>query len=336
VQTVVGILVAMLGGLLSGNCMVPLEYLRKWRWENAWIVFSVVALILLPWSLGFLRVPHLLAVYGSVPAGDFVKPFLFGAGWGVAQVLFGLAVLRIGMALSFATTIGLGAALGTLVPIVLRHPEVLGTGHGKVLVVGVLLMVAGVAVCSWAGRRREREQKTGVAGVRKGSYLSGVLLAAASGVLAPMLNYSLAFADVFLREALRHHATGPDAPYAVWPIALAGGAVPNLAYAGWLVVRNRSWSNFFPLWPQLLTGTLMGVLWMGSVAAYGTATTLLGVLGASIGWSIYQISMILTANISGWIAGEWKGVSAQSRITLWGGLFLLACATLAITYGNHL
>jgi len=74
---------------------------------------------------------------------------------------------------------------------------------------------------------------------------------------------------------------------------------------------------------------------MGSVAAYGTATTLLGVLGASIGRSIYQICIILTANVSGWVAGEWKRVSLPSRFALWSGLFLLGAATLAITYGNH-
>jgi hypothetical protein len=79
----------------------------------------------------------------------------------------------------------------------------------------------------------------------------------------------------------------------------------------------------------------MGVLWMGSVAAYGTATALLGVFGASIGWSIYQICIILTSNVSGWVAGEWKGVSQPSKIGLWVGLFFLASATIAITYGNH-
>ena len=334
-QTVLGVLIAMLGGFMAGNCMVPLEYLRRWRWENAWVVFSLVALIVVPWTLAFLRVPNLMGVYASVNIGDFAMPFLYGAGWGVAQVLFGLAVLRIGMALSFAITIGLGAALGAMVPILLKHPAVLKTPHGEVLLLGVLLMVAGVIVCCWAGRRREREQQAEAADVPKGSFTGGLLMAAAAGLLAPMLNYSLAFGDKFVFEALRHHATTPDAPYAVWPIALAGGAVPNLAYSLWLTVRNKSWGNFFPLWPQVLLGTIMGVLWMGSVAAYGTATTLLGLLGASIGWSIYQISMILTSNISGWIAGEWKGVGMQSKVALWSGLFLLGSATLVITYGNH-
>jgi hypothetical protein len=40
--------------------------------------------------------------------------------------------------------------------------------------------------------------------------------------------------------------------------------------------------------------------------------------------------MILTANISGWIAGGLKGAGLQSKYMLWGGLFLLGTATLAI------
>lgn len=335
VETFFGILIAMLGGFMAGNCMVPLNYLRRWRWENAWIVFSLVALVVAPWTLAFLRVPDLMGVYAGVNRGAFVMPFLYGAGWGVAQVLFGLAVLRIGMALSFAITLGLGAALGAVVPILLKHPAILATHRGEVLLVGVSLMVAGVVVCSWAGRRRERERgaETPVAG--KGSFASGLVMAAAAGILAPMLNYALAFGDTFVLEALRHHTKAPDAPYAVWPIALAGGAVPNLAYSVWLLIRNATWANFVPIWPQVLLGAVMGVLWMGSVAAYGTATTLLGLLGASVGWSIYQISIILTSNISGWIAGEWRGSGMQSKVALWSGLFLLGIATLVITYSNH-
>ena len=99
-QTELGVLLAMFGGIMVGNCMVPLNYLRRWRWENAWIVFSLVALILIPWALAFLRVPNLTAVYAAVGIGSFTMPVLYGAGWGVAQVLFGLAVVRIGMALS--------------------------------------------------------------------------------------------------------------------------------------------------------------------------------------------------------------------------------------------
>jgi L-rhamnose-H+ transport protein len=330
-----GIVLAVAAGLMVGNCMLPLNYLRKWRWENAWIIFTLVALVLVPWTLAFLRVSNLLSVYSNVNSASFMIPLLFGAGWGVAQVLFGLAVIRAGMALSFAITIGLSAALGSLVPILLRHPQALVTGRGLVLLLGQLLMVTGVVVCCWAGRRREREQKADAATATARSYLAGVSLAALAGLLAPMLNYALAFGDNLIHEALLQHTLRADAPYAVWPIALAGGAVPNILYPLWLLQRNKTWVNFRPVWPEITLGMIMGLLWMGSVAIYGTATTLLGVLGASIGWSIYQICIIVMANVSGWIAGEWKGVSQGSKIILWSGLLLLAFATVAITYGNH-
>ena len=330
-----GIFLAVAAGLMVGNCMLPLNYLRKWRWENAWIIFTLVALVLVPWALAFFRVPNLLSVYSNVNSASFMIPFLFGAGWGVAQVLFGLAVIRAGMALSFAITIGLSAALGSLVPILLRHPQALGSGRGLVLLLGQVLMVTGVVVCCWAGRRREKEQRADAATTTARSYVAGVSLAALAGLLAPMLNYALAFGDSLILEALRQHTLRADAPYAVWPIALAGGAVPNLLYPLWLLQRNKTWINFVPVWPEITLGMIMGLLWMGSVAIYGMATTLLGVLGASIGWSIYQICIIVMANVSGWIAGEWKGVSQYSKIILWGGILLLGFATVAITYGNH-
>jgi L-rhamnose-H+ transport protein len=334
-NTELGVLLAMAGGVMVGNCMVPLNYLRTWRWENAWIVFSVVALLVLPWSLAFWRVPHLLAIYSQVDATGFVMPFLYGAGWGVAQVLFGLAVLRVGMALAFATTIGLSAALGTLVPILFRDPAVLATSRGSLLLLGLGLMTAGVVVCSWAGRQREKARSEDATQSKQQSYTIGILMAAAAGLLAPMLNYSLAFGNRFLLEALRHHASPANAPYAVWPIALAGGAVPNLAYAILLANKKKSWRKFQRVWPDLLLGSVMGILWMGSIAIYGTATTYLGVLGASVGWSIFQICIILTANISGWLSGEWKGATLQLRVALWCGLLLLGSATLAIASGNH-
>jgi L-rhamnose-H+ transport protein len=334
-NTEVGVLLAVAGGVMVGNCMVPLNYLRNWRWENAWIVFSIVALLLLPWSFAFLWIPHLMAVYAQVNPSDFVMPFLYGSGWGVAQVLFGLAVVRIGMALSFAITIGLSAALGTLVPILFKDPHVLETGRGSVLLLGLLLMVAGVVACSWAGHQREKTSSAKTERSRQKSSLAGISMAAIAGLLAPMLNYSLAFGGILIQEAIRHHAKVANAPYAVWPIALAGGAVPNLAYAVFLANKNKSWGKFVPAWPDLLLGSIMGILWMGSMAVYGMATTFLGLLGASVGWSIFQICIILTANISGWLSGEWKGTYLRLRVVLWSGLLMLIFATLAIAYGTR-
>lgn len=151
-RTELGLALAIFGGIMVGNCMVPLKYLRRWRWENVWIVFSLVALVLVPWTFALFRVPNLLSVYTNIPLPQLHPAVVFRGWMGIAQVLFGLAVIRVGMALSFAITIGLSAALGSLVPILLRHPEFLTTGHGAILLLGMFLMIEGVAACSWARR----------------------------------------------------------------------------------------------------------------------------------------------------------------------------------------
>ena len=241
-----GILLAVGAGLMVGNCMLPLNYQRRWRWENTWIIFTLVALVLMPWALAFLRVPNLLSVYSHVNSSSFLIPFLYGAGWGVAQVLFGLAVIRAGMAVSFAITVGLSAALGSLVPILLRHPQALVTGRGLVLLLGQVLMVTGVIVCCWAGRRREKEQKAEAAASPARSYVAGISLAALAGLLAPMLNYSLAFGDNLILEAIRQNTLRADAPYAVWPIALSRGGGAEHALSSVVAPAQQDVGELFP------------------------------------------------------------------------------------------
>jgi L-rhamnose-H+ transport protein len=115
----IGIGLSLLGGVLVGNCMLPLRKIRTWAWECSWLVFSIVSLVLVPCLLAWL--PHWPSFYFSVSTSDLLPPFLFGVGWGVAQVLFGLAMVRLGMALGFTLVVGLGTVFGTLIPFFVRH-----------------------------------------------------------------------------------------------------------------------------------------------------------------------------------------------------------------------
>src|SRR5690348_13346048 len=102
-----GLLLTLLAGLLSGNCMLPMKFVRRWPWENTWLVFSVVSLVILPWTLALAVVNGVGAVYAALPSSAFVAPLAFGAGWGIAQVLFGLSIARLGLALGYAIIVGL-------------------------------------------------------------------------------------------------------------------------------------------------------------------------------------------------------------------------------------
>ena len=117
----IGIALTLLAGLMSGNCMLPMKFNRSWRFENTWLVFSVVSLLILPWALALGLVDHLFETYDAMSLYQIAIPILFGVGWGIAQVLFGLSVQRLGLGLAYAIIVGLGALLGTLVPLFVQH-----------------------------------------------------------------------------------------------------------------------------------------------------------------------------------------------------------------------
>jgi L-rhamnose-H+ transport protein len=83
-----------------------MKYTRKWAWENTWLVWTVFALVFLPFVATLLTIPSLLMVYRSATPDIILEVCAFGAGWGVAQVLFGLAVEMIGIALAFSVVLG--------------------------------------------------------------------------------------------------------------------------------------------------------------------------------------------------------------------------------------
>lgn len=323
----IGILLTVLAGVLAGNCMLPLKFLRNWRWENAWFVFTIVSLVLVPWGLAVALVADLGTVYGALTARSVAVPLAFGFGWGIAQVLFGLSVARLGMALGYAIIVGLGALLGTLVPLFVQGGAALDPALLAVILSGIVVMIGGIAVSAWAGKRREAKQTSS-------GYGAALAVAIVCGVLAPMLNYAFAFGQHIAEAAVAAGNAPTRAGYAVWPVALAGGFVPNFAYSAWLLTKNHTWGRFLPSPAEVRLAVIMGVFWMGSMAIYGVAATFLGKLGTSVGWALFQIFMIMTANASGMITGEWRQVSGGTRRLFWVGFGLLAFATVVISFGN--
>lgn len=101
-----GVFLTLLAGLMAGNCMLPMKFNRNWQWENTWLVFTVVSLLILPWMLALGLVNHLFDAYRTLSFVQFAVPFLFGAGWGVAQVLFGISVARLGLGSPTPSSLG--------------------------------------------------------------------------------------------------------------------------------------------------------------------------------------------------------------------------------------
>jgi L-rhamnose-H+ transport protein len=323
----------MVAGILSGNCMLPSKFARKWKWENLWFVFSVVSLVILPWGLALLLVEHLFAAYRGLAAAAFVTPLAFGAGWGVAQILFGISVRKLGLGIAYAIIVGLGAVLGTLIPLFFGPPIHVPRAALIKILTGIVVMITGIALTAAGGKKRERKDGDEIRDER--SYVTAVLLAILCGVMAPMLNFAFAFGQQLAQQAVLVGNSPVRAAYAVWPIALLGGFVPNVVYSAFLLRRGKSWHIFRQDRREVIWPTLMAVLWMGAFALYGMSAVLLGTLGVSVGWGLFQSFMIITATVSGILTAEWRSASRSATTLLILGLVCLLLATLLLSIAGH-
>jgi len=327
------VLLTMVAGVMSGTCMLPMKFVRSWKWENLWLIFSAVSLVIIPWMLAIGLVDRLFETYHAVSFRQLAIPMFFGAGWGVAQILFGISVKRLGLGIAYAIIVGLGAVLGTLVPLFAQQRATAKEHAMQLIICGVAVMVIGISLTTWGGQIKERESDVPQNASHR-SYPAAILVAVLCGLMAPMLNYSFAFGQDIAQTAVRFGNQPVHSAYAVWPIGLAGGFVPNAAYSMWLLFKNRTWPLFRRAPPDLLWPSLMGILWMGAFALYGMSASLLGALGTSVGWGLLQIFMIMTATLAGAMTGEWQQASRSAKLLLGSGMASLTVAIVLLAVGS--
>src|SRR6266404_818522 len=139
-----GFLLLVVAGVLNASFALPMKFTRRWAWENTWAVWSALALLLMPFIAAAITVPQLSHVYAQAGTRSVALVAACGLGWGIAQVLFGLAVDSIGIALAFAIVLGLSAAIGGLIPFLRLHSDKVLTPAGLGLI-GAAAMNFGVA-----------------------------------------------------------------------------------------------------------------------------------------------------------------------------------------------
>src|ERR1700733_5397506 len=149
-----GLAIIVSSGVLIASFAAPMKLSRTWSWENTWLVYATLALLVVPIALVLLTIPHPIAFYAAIPLRILLPPLLFGFGWGIAQVTFGLSIARAGMAMAFAIVVGLSSLLGSGIPRAGFHPGDLASRPGAVLLASAVLLFAGLAVYVDADRKR--------------------------------------------------------------------------------------------------------------------------------------------------------------------------------------
>lgn len=345
--TFLGLLLGLFSGVMTGSFSLPMKKTTRWSWEATWLIWSVCALLIIPWAIAIATVPDVFSVFRDAPINDIILVFVFGLCWGLGAVFFGQSIAMIGISISFALCIGLATALGSLIPM-LKDPQVFHTAAGMWSTAGIFIMVLGVAVCAVAGHRKDKQIRAGDtsagSGVEDtknssgGRMVLGLTLAVLGGTFSSMLNFAFNFSQSIKDAALEAGASVSSAADPVWALTLLGGLTTNVIYCSVLLCRNKTWSDYrkdntFSHW---FLAALMGAIWMPSIALYGRAAVMMGDLGGSAGWGLYMGMVIVISNFWGFVTGEWRGVRGRPVRLMAFGIALLLVAILLIGYGTTL
>jgi L-rhamnose-H+ transport protein len=341
-----GLLLGLLSGVMTGSFSLPMKKTVRWSWEATWLIWSICALLIVPWLIAFATVPNVLSVFSDAKVSDMFLVYVFGLCWGLGAVFFGQSIAMIGISLSFALCIGLATALGALIPM-LKNPQVFQTAAGMWSTAGIFVMVVGVAICAVAGHFKEKQQKDVAGGEAEaensvskpaGGMLLGLVLATLGGIFSSMLNFAFNFSGSITEASLALGASKTSASDPVWAITLLGGLTTNVVYCSFLLFRNKTWCDYKKrqTTSHWFLAALMGAIWMPSIALYGRAAVLMGDLGGSAGWGLYMGVVILISNVWGFVTGEWKGIHGKPIKLIIAGVVLLLIAICIIGYATTL
>jgi L-rhamnose-H+ transport protein len=327
--------VALIVGASAINAayVLPMRLNRKWAWENSWLAFSVLGVGVVPTLIAVATIPDLWSIYGAIPISTLTSMAVFGILWGICLVLFGLAIPMVGLAVTNAVSLGTSAACGSLLPLLMQHPDRIFTSAGLFLALGVGLIITGVAFCGVAGRARERLEAVNVSQPQTGFY-KGFVYALLSGILGSMLNLGLAMGGDIQRMAYERGSGQAMMSNAVWLPCLYAGLLPGVIYCLYLMKRNGTTRLLLGAarWYYWLMGALMGALWFGSIIAYSFATVKLGELGPVVGWPLFMSCVVIAAMVTGLVAGEWSRTGARPVRLMGAGVVCLVAAIAVLSF----
>src|SRR5208337_3751103 len=101
----------VLAGLLNGSFAVPLKTTRIWKFNHIWTVHSLLAMGVIPWVVVMATVGHWVGILTRLQSRGLLILIGWGVLFGIASLLYGVAVDLLGIALGFAIQLGLSIVL---------------------------------------------------------------------------------------------------------------------------------------------------------------------------------------------------------------------------------
>jgi L-rhamnose-H+ transport protein len=258
-----GVFLHALGGFAAGSFYIPYKKVRGWAWETYWLTGGFFSWIITPWIVGALTCPGLLKVLASASPGTLLWTYLFGVMWGIGGLTFGLSMRYLGLSLGMALSLGFCAVFGTLVPPLFQGQlaGLVSTPSGRIIILGILVCLTGIAMCGSAGMRKERELSDAEkrASIAEFSFVKGAWVATFAGVMSSCMAFAFAAGKPIAAAAVASGTPPLFQNFPVLIVALFGGFTTNFLWCVTLSFRNRTGRDY------------LRVKAAGEAAAVGTA-----------------------------------------------------------------
>lgn len=330
-NTLIGLIIIAIGSFGQSSSYVPINKVKSWSWESFWLVQGFFAWLVFPLLGALLAIPAGSTLFDLWSAGGALPSIVYGVLWGVGGLTFGLSMRYLGIALGQSIALGTCAGFGTLFPAIFAGKD-LFHGDGLMLLIGVCITLAGIAVIGYAGSLRSRnmsdEEKK--AAVKDFALTKGLLVALLAGVMSACFALGLDAGTPIKEAAL---AGGVDALYAGLPVIFLvtlGGFFTNAVYCVQQNVKHRTGKEYFTvpggqLVNNLLFCALAGVLWYSQFFGLEMGKSFLtdSPVLLAFSWSILMSLNVTFSNVWGILLKEWKGVNRSTVIVLVAGLVIL-------------
>lgn len=332
-NTLFGLLIIAIGSIGQSSSYVPINKVKTWAWESFWLVQGIFAWLLFPYLGALLAVPegHSLVEILSSGNGAALTALFYGAGWGIGGLTFGLSMRYLGVALGQSIALGTCSAFGTLIPALMLGTD-LFSGKGLVLLVGVSIAIAGIAVIGYAGSLRSQnmteEQKK--AAVKDFALGKGLLVALLAGVMSACFSLGLEAAEPIKVAAIN---LGSKALFAGLPAILmitTGGFITNAIYCLFQNLKNKTGKDYFSVRKSVFINNVLfcglaGILWYSQFfgLALGKSFLTEGSVMMAFSWSILMSLNVTFSNVWGILLKEWKGAGSKTITVLVLGMLIL-------------
>tara|TARA_R110002049_G_scaffold33017_3_gene109007 strand:- start:1515 stop:2555 length:1041 start_codon:yes stop_codon:yes gene_type:complete len=338
-----GIFFHAVGGFAAGSFYLPIKKIKEWSWESGWIVNGFFAWLIAPIIVSVITVPETFNILSAVDSSSFSWTYFYGVLWGIGGLTFGMTMRYLGMSLGMALALGLTAAFGTLIPPIYngQFSTLLQTTSGKVVLLGIIVSLLGIAICGRAGILKDKElsAEEKKVGVKEFNLKKGVIVALFAGIMSACFAFGMSAGKPIADLAMKYDApvlwqNGP-----VFIVILFGGLTSNFLWCIGLNLKNKTYKDYTnratPLKINYLFAAIAGITWYCQFMFYGMGSTQMGEHDFA-SWTLHMAFIIFFSTLWGIITKEWKGVSTKTKITLTVGLLVLASATVLIGIGNKL